>query len=407
MRKQKEVLIKTIDILPKRLRIGIFVDLFLPKIDGVAIVVHNLATYLSETADVTVFAPEVNDGGEMPETKYKIVRSNKMKIPFVCYDIAVPYTDSEFMNTLKNADFDIIHIHSPFSMGKIGIKYAIKNNIPVVATLHSQFEMDFKSQTKSKLLTKWMLKKIIRVFNKCDECWAVSEEIVHVFDGYGIKIPIIVHHNGTDLIPIIDREKSVDLMTLHKIKTSDQIFLFVGRLSRLKNVFLIIESLKYLAQQNYAFKMLFIGSGPEEKLMKELVTFYHLEDYIEMVGTIVDRNLLTEYYHLADLFLFPSLYDASSLVQIEAASQHTPTLFLKDAVTAKKITDDKDGYLSDDSPEAYAQRIISIFGDNIKYKEVCDGAFNNLYRYWTKEVDTMKVDYQRLIDSKKEALIIE
>ena len=52
---------------------------------------------------------------------------------------------------------------------------------------------------------------------------------------------------------------------------------------------------------------------------------------IEMYLT--DREELKYYYSRADLFLFPSVYDASSIVQIEAASQSTPSLLLKNTLT--------------------------------------------------------------------------
>jgi len=107
-----------------------------------------------------------------------------------------------------------------------------------------------------------------------------------------------------------------------------------------------------------------------------------------------------EYYCMANLFLFPSMYDASSLVQIEAASQHTPTLFLKGAVTANSVYDNVNGFLSEATSEAYASKIISIFADDKRYNQVCNGAFKNLYRLWNEEVVDTGRDYQRLINSK-------
>ena len=47
-----------------------------------------------------------------------------------------------------------------------------------------------------------------------------------------------------------------------------------------------------------------------------------------------DRELLSYYYNRADIMLFPSIYDSSSIVQIEAASQKTPAVFLKNTATA-------------------------------------------------------------------------
>ena len=51
----------------------------------------------------------------------------------------------------------------------------------------------------------------------------------------------------------------------------------------------------------------------------------------------MDRELLKSIYYRATLFLFPSLFDSSSLVQIEAASQETPTIFIEGSVTSDTV----------------------------------------------------------------------
>ena len=94
-----------------------------------------------------------------------------------------------------------------------------------------------------------------------------------------------------------------------------------------------------------------------------------LENFI-FTGIIKDRNLLQGYYLRADLFLFPSLYDASSIVQIEAASQSTPGIFLKDSATAATVTDNVNGFLSDYTVGAYSDKIIDVMKDQKLYEKV-------------------------------------
>lgn len=382
----------------KRLSIGIFVDLFFPTIDGVAVVVDNYATRLSEFADVTVFAPEPRDSAYVDHAKYKIVRCKKMKIPLIDYDISVPLFDRVFRQALKKQNFDIVHVHSPFSLGTIGVQYAMRRHIPVVATMHSQFKMDFMCRTKSKLWTRLMLNNIMNVFNKCDECWAVSEKMADVYSDYGAKRMPRIHCNGTDLLPVDEDAESAQLKKQYGIEDGQPVFLFVGRIDVLKNIFFTLDALRLLKARNVPFKMLFVGSGAAQAELKQRIADAGMEDQCLMLGRIADRKILSRLYRLADLFLFPSLYDASSLVQIEAASQHTPALFLRGAVTAASITDGVNGYLSDPTPNAFADKIISIFEDGEHHQKVCDGAFRDLYRSWDIEVRQAYRDYLRLID---------
>ena len=77
-----------------------------------------------------------------------------------------------------------------------------------------------------------------------------------------------------------------------------------------------------------------------------------------MTGRIIDRTLLKQIYYRADLFLFPSKFDASSLVQIEAASQMTPGLFLENSVTSDTVTNNVNGFTAPDDVSKYTDRII-------------------------------------------------
>ena len=145
----------------EKLRIGLFIDTFFPMMDGVVSVVDNYAKRLVKYADVTVFTIEGRTDFDDSTLPYRVVRCKSLKFKKMDYDLGRPKQDKNFMEALNNSHLDIVHIHSPFSLGKIGVKYAKKHNIPVIATNHSQFKKDFYKATKSKLLTSILLKIVI------------------------------------------------------------------------------------------------------------------------------------------------------------------------------------------------------------------------------------------------------
>ena len=229
----------------KKITIGLFNDTFFPMIDGVISVVHNYATYLSKHANVVVFVPyfpgKEYDDSTLP---YKVVRCKSIHIPYGDYPWPLPNLDKKFMNELNNYKLDIVHIHSPFGLGKVGIKYAKKHNIPVIATMHSQFKQDFQRVVKLNFLANILTKTRIRVFNKCDECWAVNSEVARIFyEDYGYKKLPRVMNNATEMKPV-SLDKTIDKK--YNIDKNDKVFLFVGRLNKLKGVLFLVESLKIL-----------------------------------------------------------------------------------------------------------------------------------------------------------------
>ena len=374
----------------KKITIGLFIDTFFPMIDGVTMVVDNYAKRLSEYANVIVFAPEY-PGVKYDDSKfnYKVVRCKSIKLPFVDYSLPIPKLDLSFKKKLKNAKLDIVHIHSPFSLGKIGIDYAKKNKIPIIGTMHSQYKQDFLRAIKFKWLANFLTKIIIKQYNRCDECWAVNNEVANIyFNDYHYKELPKVMNNATDmyLLPKMDRVKSIINQKLN-ILPDEKVFLFVGRINKLKNIFFIVNSLKILKEKcDFKFKMLFVGTGQDEEGLKKLIKSYNMEDEIIMCGKITDRDLLAYHYARADLFLFPSLYDASSIVQIEAASQKTPTLFIEGAATTATITKDVNGFISENDEEKYADKILEIMHNEELYKEVCENAYKEVYVNWDDKV---------------------
>ncbi|MFA6860681.1 MAG: glycosyltransferase [Clostridia bacterium] len=387
----------------KRLKIGLFIDTFFPMVDGVIMVVDNYARRLSTFSDVTVFAPFGRDKNfDDSSLPYKVVRCKMIKFTGIDYDLPVPSFDYEFKKALKNSNLDIVHIHSPFSLGKEGVAYAKKFKIPCIGTMHSQFKQDFYTATKSKLITSSLLNGIMKVFNACTECWAVNSEVANIFLEYGAKNLPKVQNNGTDISFIEDENVINELREKHNIQKNEKVFLFVGRINKIKNLMFTLESLAFLKKSGFLFKMLFVGSGQDEEEIKNYALKLGLEKEVIFVGKVTDRAQITKYYRLADLFLFPSLYDSSSLVQIEAASQKTPTLFLRGSATSATATEDVNGFFSDNDPMKYSEKIIEIFSNPSYYKKVSDGAYNDLYVSWDKAVAKAYKDYLRLIEQNKE-----
>lgn len=388
-----------------KITIGIFNDSFFPMTDGVVLVIDNYAKRLAKFANVIVFVPSyINKEYDDSSLPYKVVRCHSLPVFFLDYSLPIPKLDLQFQKILKKYKLDIVHIHSPFTLGLAGIHYAKKNHVPCIATMHSQFKQDFEKATHFEITANTLTKEIIKVFEKCDVCYAVNSEIARIYhEEYGYSIVPKVMNNATDLLPADENKANKYINELYNINSDEKVFLFVGRINTLKNILFIVESLAHLTQINkdLKFKMLFVGTGQDEDKLKEHIKKYHLEDKVILCGKVMDRVILSYYYKRANLFLFPSIYDASSLVQIEAASQKTPTVFLKNTATAATVTDNVNGFLADNDPYLYAKKINDILSDEKFYKEVCENAYKDLYKTWDEIIKEVYKDYIKLIDDYK------
>ena len=84
---------------------------------------------------------------------------------------------------------------------------------------------------------------------------------------------------------------------------------------------------------------------------------------------------------------------ANSLVQIEAACQNTPTLFLEGAKTAATVTPGVNGYVSPAGEENYARAIMDILADAEGYERVAKATFRDLYINWDDVIRDVYKDY--------------
>lgn len=367
----------------KRLKIGLFLDSFFPAIDGVVNVVDNLAKELSKYNDVVVvvlYTKSVYDDKDRP---YKVIRVKSLPVPFTEYRVSLMQTRmSESYKILVEEKFDIIHIHSPLQIGALGVKIAKDANIPCIATMHTRFDFEIRKRISNKFVIDNIISRLIKVYNACDKCIAVNNAMKTVFKDYGYLYEPVVIYNGTDLKTCQDKEIINKINAKYSLENVYPVFLFVGRIVDIKNIFFILDVLKSLKEDGYNFKMIYVGDGFDLKELKRKIIEYNMQDCCITTGMITDRNILSGLYRRTDLFLFPSLCDSSSLVQIEAAVNETPGLFIEGSVTSDTVINDVSGFTSSYGINYYKERIKEIINDKEKLKLVGKNAKKMLGKSW-------------------------
>lgn len=367
----------------KRLKIGLFLDSFFPAIDGVVNVVDNLAKELSKYNDVVVVVPYTESINEDKDRPYKVIRIKSLPVPFTDYRVSLMQTRiNESYKILLEEKFDIIHIHSPLTIGSLGLKIAKKLNIPCIATMHTRFDFEIRKRVNNQFVIDNIISRFIKVYNSCDKCIAVNNAMKKVFKDYGYLYEPVIIYNGTDLTTCKDKEIINKINVKYSLENIYPIFLFVGRIIDIKNIFFILDSLKLLKEEEYMFKIIYVGDGFDLKELQKRIVEYDMQDYCITTGMVTDRNIISGFYKRADLFLFPSLFDASSLVQIEAAVNETPGVFIEGSVTSDTVINNVSGFTSSYSVNDYKEKIKEIISDKSKLKIVGKNAKEMLGKNW-------------------------
>ena len=385
----------------KKIVAGEFSEAYLPLMDGVGQVVKNYERILRDEYgyDVRVVTTYNSKTGNPEPSDSHVIRfpMHVMK-RLGAYGITVMKQDIK--KKVMDIDYDIIHTHSPFSIGALGRRIAKKKHIPHVTTFHSQFRTDVLDFTHSNLLADIVTKYLVHHYNEADAVIAPNHRSAEVLRSYGYKGSVTIIENATDMeIPSPEKEAEYKAHALSLLNLSEKtrpVFLFVGQHSDKKNIPLIIESLRILKDKGIDFQMVFVGDGEDRKKYEKMIAEYGLQDNVIFYGITRNREDIAAFYSLADLFLFPSLYDVSCLVKREAAAHSVPCMFVE-SVTSEGVEDRFNGFIAKPDAVSYAKYIEEILSDDELRKTVGENARRTLYRNFSDAVKEIDELYRKLI----------
>lgn len=381
-----------------------FCDDFYPVIDGVVKVVDNCATHINkmDCVECEVVVPQyAKQPFDDSVFSYKVLRKPTNIIRFNKYPIPLPRAKKGLADEIIDFNADIYHVHSPFFMGDYALKLARKQNIPVVATFHSQFKQDFLQITHSKLITKMLLRRIIKFFNKCDEVWAPSQKSADTLKSYGFRKDVFVMENGTDfVVPDNLAELQEEARQAYGIDSNNKNLLYVGQLRFVKNLRLMLETLAELTQNDPSYHLYLVGEGSDEKELRSIANKLSLSQNVHFIEKIYDIKKLSALYSICDLFFFPSTYDTFSIVVREACIMKLPSLITRDSNVAEPFTDNVDCFWAEDTVTAMADRIRTIFADEQLRKAVGEQASTIPITFETMSKRTME-RYKYILEHNK------
>lgn len=387
------------------MNIALFNDSFPPTIDGVANAVKNYADCLTKDGDkVCVITPEYpNVIDNYPFEVYRYTSLNfKGKMPYRVGNPFLPITVLE----LSRKDFDILHVHCPFSSAVLAheIKLSKKNRrIPTVFTYHTKFDIDIDNFVQNKRFNSISKKFILTNINYSDEVWCVSKGATESLRKIGYQGDVRIMQNGTDF-----EKGKADSYTVHEIKRMYNIdnkiptFLFCGRMMWYKNIKLILDGLKKLRDDGIKFRALFVGDGPDRPAIEQYThSLGFSDDMITFTGAIYDREKIRGFFSISDLLLFPSTYDTSGLVVKEAAACYCPSILVRGSCAAEGVTHMKNGILIEETPDSFAKEISDVLKQENKLCNLGIDASESVYYSWKDAVNDAKTQYERISEEFK------
>jgi glycosyltransferase involved in cell wall biosynthesis len=337
------------------MRIGFFTDTFLPQRNGVVVSLLSFGSELVKRGyEVHVFCPRshLKEIQGMRVHSYPAVKFR----PYPEFRIAIPQGRD------RTPPLDLVHSHSPFTMGFFGNRVAKFQGIPRVATFHTLLSeylgYVFKLGAPLMKVFTWQLCR--GFFNRQKKVIAPTRALRWILRERGITKPITVIPTGVDTEFFKPIPKPV---ARRKLKLEDgKIYLSLGRLGHEKNVDVIIRAMKGVEG-----KLVVCGRGPAAKKLKALAKREGLKGKVLFRGFVPEKQK-PHYYSAADALVIASTSETQAIVAVEAMACGTPVIGAKALAIPELVRDGWNGRLFEPGNQDQLGQILREFdpGENMR-----------------------------------------
>jgi glycosyltransferase involved in cell wall biosynthesis len=367
------------------MRVGIFSECYHPIENGVVASIDALCEGLrAEGHDAIVVAP----AGE--------VCVPSLPLPTrTAYRLVLPLLDARKRAHVKS--FSVIHTHSPFVTGWMGVRYARRFELPLVFTYHTRLEEYAHYVPFERNATRRAASTLTRTYaNLADTVIVPTPSMEARLRTLGVTAPIAVVPSGIDVARFAAGRRDEGWRRELGAGENGRILLLVSRLAREKNVELAFAALAALGDP--AVHLVLAGDGPERAALEAAAKAAGIAAQTHFVGH-VPREALPDVYASADAFVFPSTTETQGLVLAEALVAGLPVVAVDTPATRDVLAGT--GRLVASDPAAMADALRATLAE----PRASQNAAHLAQRRFSLELQTRRIVaiYQALLEERRTA----
>jgi glycosyltransferase involved in cell wall biosynthesis len=218
---------------------------------------------------------------------------------------------------------------------------------------------------------------------------AVSQVVVDSVVDYPAKYQKCLQkiHNG---IPVLTRQRAVDgIRSRWNLPEQVPLLINVGRLARQKNHQTLIESLQLIPTAH----LILIGEGELRADLEQQVKRLQLEQRVHFLGEMNSADVL-DLLCIADVFVFPSLYEAMPMALVEAMGLGLPIVG-GDIPAMREVLSDAGILVSSENAAEIASAVRRVLDDPEFANHLRQSSFQRSALF---SVEKMVTSYEQLFN---------
>jgi len=391
------------------MNVAFFTDTFLPKFDGIVTSVLNTAGELIRRGHrVLIVAPRIRKEQDEeikkhnPDLEFMLIPG----VPALFYpDFRLtPPAAPWVISRLKKFQPDVLHFHTPFTMGFEAIVASRILKKPLVGTFHTYFgETEYL-----KIVNLHWVPGLVELgwafsnfyHNRCDVTISPSRFTAEELIRKKIKSPVRIISNGIPLKEARSLSEAEKILIRQKYNLKEKVMLFVGRVSEEKCLDVLIKASAEVFKKRQDVSLLIVGDGPGLGRVKKLIKELSVEDSIILSGYVPHDELIDSgIFEISSFFVTASTSENQPMTIIESCMLGLPLI----GVNARGVPEmiDKNGFIAE--PGNYneiAGYMLRLLEDDYLRSEMSAASLKQGKKYDIKNTtDEMLALYEELIRS--------
>jgi len=339
-----------------------------PLVNGVTVSINTTAEgFLKKGHDIRIVAPDYKKGKVRPE-HVRIPSSlliHKMAVNLLGREERVFRANSEkrIAEAAREFNPDAYFLHSVTWAPNAFESHMLKSDKPTVLFYHTLVE-EYGRIYAGKAGAYVMRRRTKSLANKVNAVMTPSAMMKDKLIEYGVKTPIYVIPTGIEM-----PEKSFTKKELRKkfnLPEKTKILLYLGRISKEKNLGVLLDMMEEIRRRNYRATLLFIGPGDTDEIKKRAEKL-GVRENIVCTGPL-KKEEAQKVYGACDVFVFASQTETQGLAVGEAMLAGLPVVALKSPI--QKEVYPKGKAVIVEKKENFAKAVIGLFEDEERREEI-------------------------------------
>ena len=309
--------------------VATFTDTYLPTVNGVSYTVRTWRDrWRRRGGRMPIVYPDAGGRTADPD-EYPV---SSAPFPFYGgYRIAGP----EIPDAVRNATPDLVHAHTPFTLGLAGKRLASSLNVPLVVSYHTPTSeyAGYVSDALSGLIARAADRYERWYFESADAIVAPSETAKEAIEATGTSVYVV--SNGVDLDRFHPADEPAVAAFRDRYDLPDGPLVgYTGRHGHEKRLGDVLA-----ATADLDIGVVIAGDGPARSGLRRRAA----DRETVIFPGFLDRDELAAFYTALDAFAFPSPAETEGLVALEAIACGTPVVAADRGALPETVIDGETG----------------------------------------------------------------